>query len=375
MRSGRHAELRRRSRASRIPRRVSTRAARCAASRVTTPPPQPLRATGTIPGVRRTTRRGSARTIGDGAAQRAPCMPGRRARRLGPARPGAAAPAVPTASLRGSARDGRRGSRLPCRHGHRGMGAQHELVRAAAGSASQRRRISAEISADAGRPAAAVPAHRWRCASPVPASRRRRDRASAYASPQRAAATVPGERGAPAPVRARAHASAHASSPSRCSMRRRQHGWRRRDRSACPRRPTTSGSAPRFEAITGTPADIASSAGSPKPSSSDGSTRTRAPAYSARGRRAARSPELDVPGQRRLARCAASQARRPAWRGRPATSGGTARRRCEQQRIGVEQRADVLARLECADEQDVAVARDVRRAAQRLPGGAPGGQT
>jgi hypothetical protein len=48
----------------------------------------------------------------------------------------------------------------------------------------------------------------------------------------------------------------------------------RRDRSSSPASPTTSGSAPRFETTTGTPADIAFERGYPNPSSNDGSTNT-----------------------------------------------------------------------------------------------------
>src|SRR5687767_11644317 len=49
--------------------------------------------------------------------------------------------------------------------------------------------------------------------------------------------------------------------------------------SSVPPSPTTSGREPRFETMTGTPADIASRAGIPNPSSSDGISSARAPAY------------------------------------------------------------------------------------------------
>ena len=144
---------------------------------------------------------------------------------------------------------------------------------------------------------------------------------------------------------------------------------------SAPAPPCTSGSAPRSAATTGTPAVIASSTGMPKPSSNDGCTRQLAPcvqrapvAPDRRSRCAVTSASSGgrcdpfEPGPRRVGRLAGEHelgADRAAAR--------------EQPLVRVEQPADVLARLERAEEQHVAVrGRPLRAASSR---GAPGGQT
>ena len=116
-----------------------------------------------------------------------------------------------------------------------------------------------------------------------------------------------------------------------------------------PARPTTSGSA-RDGPTTGTPIVIASRAGRPNPSSSEGST-TIAPA-------GIQSLTLRLDVARDDARAPASGGRASSssngWHAtrRPARTSGGASAFAQKPGIGAEQRADVLARLERAHEED-----------------------
>ena len=149
-----------------------------------------------------------------------------------------------------------------------------------------------------------------------------------------------------------------------------------RDRPAGPASPSTSGSEPRLAATTGTPSVIASSTGMPKPSSNDGCTSSRAPSYSAwRSVRVDVADVADAPAQRRPRRSGRATAARPSVALPASTSSGTTRslrRDAMQPLVRVEQAADVLARLQRAEEQHVAVVR--RGRARGVQSGAPGGQ-
>ena len=142
-------------------------------------------------------------------------------------------------------------------------------------------------------------------------------------------------------------------SPSTRARMRGQGARRPRDRTAGPASPTTSGSAPRLAAMTGTPTVIASSAGMPKPSMCDGITSTSARRYESTAGRPRRSRA------RRRGRRAALPARRCRPRrlgraaGRPAPAGRGTPPRATSRRVGIEQHAEVLARLERAEKQDV----------------------
>ena len=128
----------------------------------------------------------------------------------------------------------------------------------------------------------------------------------------------------------------------------------RRVRRADPRSPTTSGSAPRFAAITGTPSVMASRTGIPNPSSNDGRTRASAPSYSAW------RPQIDIadvthqPGERRVRDPLAAIDPIARWPCRPARAAATLAPIGEPF-VGIEQCADVLARLQSAEKQHVTI--------------------
>ena len=144
-----------------------------------------------------------------------------------------------------------------------------------------------------------------------------------------------------------------------------------------PASPTTSGSDPRFAATTGTPSDIASSTGRPNPSSNEGRTSRRAPSVE---RLALRGLDVaDIAHGAFERRALDPFEPRSRLVGRLAREHEFGRRRCRcavvvrlamphQPLVRVEQPADVLARLERAEEQHVAVFR--RGRARRPVGGA-----
>ena len=229
----------------------------------------------------------------------------------------------------------------------------------------------AEIPADAGRPAARARGRRCRCAwLRGPAARWR----ARYASNTRRAVSSQRkarERGDT--LLPRRPCASVSSSSTRAIARAMSSGSS--GSTSTPAPPSTSGSEPRLAATTGTPSVIASSTGKPKPSSNDGCTSSRAPSYSAR--RCVRVDVADVADvalQRRPVRCDRARARASAV-ARPASEPSSrhaspvvpVRAATRQQPlVGVEQAADVLPRLERAEEQHIAVFRRGRpRASSR----------
>ena len=251
---------------------------------------------------------------------------------------------------------------------------EHELVRARVVRRGPPAQQLGEVAADAGRVAAELAgvdgdlhAPRQPCGVAARGDRRR----LTGRAQRRRARSRPRERARREPARARRRAAARRQ---RCRCIARPAPRHRRDRHEQPGVADTSGSAPRSETTTGTPTS------SLRARAGRSLRRTTAGRAAGAGveRRALRVG-IDVAGCGRVRERwpveRARSTRRPSRRARPAsTSGGASGIARQQPRVGVEQPADVLSRLQRADEQEITVDA-ARRRVRAGQAGAPGRQT